>query len=87
MACDKKGVPQGTILGILLFNMFINDIFYFLKHATVYNYADDNTVSFSTPDFDELIQVLQSESQILLDWFQENLCRQSLITSRPLQWG
>ena len=26
----------------------------------------------STPDFDELIQVLQSESQILFDWFQDN---------------
>ena len=51
---------------------FINDIFYFLKHGTLYNYADGNTVSFSTPDFDELIRVLQSESQILLDWFQDN---------------
>ena len=38
----------------------------------MYNYADDNIVSFSTPDFDELIQVIQSESQILLDWFQDN---------------
>ena len=38
----------------------------------MYKYADDNTVSFGTPCFDELIQVLQSESQILLDWFQDN---------------
>ena len=29
-------------------------------------------MSLSTPDFDELMQELQSESQILIDWFQDN---------------
>ena len=33
-------------------------------------------MSFSTPDFDEQIQVYQSENQILLDWFQDN-CMQA----------
>ena len=62
----KKGVPQGSIFLPLLFIVFINDIFYLLEHGTSYNYADDNTVSFSTPDINKLIQVLQSESQIVL---------------------
>ena len=72
----KKGVPQGSILGPLLFNVFINDIFYFIEHGTLYNYADDNTISFSSPDFNRLIQVLQKESSTLINWFRIN-CMQA----------
>ena len=48
--CDwenlTKGVPQGSILGPLLFNVFINGIFYIVEKCSLYNYADDNTLAY-----------------------------------------
>ncbi len=40
----SKGVPQGFIMGPILFNVFLNDIVLFIKKSSLTNYADDNTI-------------------------------------------
>ena len=67
-----KGVPQCSVLGKVLFNIFINDIFHFIKDRSLYNYADDNTVSYVHTDPLVLKNVLTNDSLTLVKWFSDN---------------
>ena len=57
----NRGVLHGSVLGPLLFNIFINDLLYFIKEAKLSNYADDNQMYFA--DTDPAVVVLNKELQ------------------------
>ena len=64
--------PQGSEVGPVSFNAFFNDFFFFIKHATVHNFADDNTLSSFAKTFEKLKKILESESECAIDWFTTN---------------
>ena len=65
-------MPHGSILGPLLFNIFMNDLFLFIEKCKLYNYADDNSLDSSSDDLLEAMLNLKRDGRNAIDWLTEN---------------
>ena len=66
------GVPQGSILGPLLFIIHFTDVYKPLKRSKIITYADDSVIYTSSKNVDTIQLRLSEDMNNLCDWFKDN---------------
>ena len=62
----NRDVPQGSVMGALSFNIFLNDLFYVDMNYDIANYADDNHLYYANSCTITLKNVLENDTRALL---------------------
>jgi len=68
----RFGVPQGSILGPLMFILFINDLPQAIRCGSINMYADDTTLYTAAKTIEETIDMLRTDAQSTLDWYKRS---------------
>ena len=65
-------MPQGSVLGPLLFNIFLNDLLFLTTNSNINSYADDTQLFLHGLNPTTTQTLLQSDLTLVSDWFQAN---------------
>ena len=68
----EHGVPQGSVLGPLLFLIYINDLNKAIKHSTVYHFADNTNLLQISNSYKEVAIKLNKDLKYLYEWLFAN---------------
>ena len=66
------GVPQGSILGLIIFNAFVYDLLFFIKERDICNSTDDATLYACGKELDTISFKLEIETSTAIEWLKDN---------------
>jgi len=81
------GVPQGSILGPLLFIIYLNDLGQCLRHCTIFLYADETLLYYSAKTAQAVKLYLNVDLKTVSQWLQSNLLTLNCAKSRVVSFG